>query len=103
MTLKLTLIAVQQMARLAACEVILIARPCVEIKPNRNFSEQSEFPFEQSYKGHQNVIGRHEDTAWRDALSCGVVGTERVASLRVDSKPIAARRRDTRGWGSMAS
>ncbi len=101
--MKLTLIAVQQMARLAAHELILISRPGVEIKPTRNFSEQSEFPFEQSYKGHQIVIGRHEVTAWRDALSCGVVGTERVAPLRVDSKPITARRRDTQGWGSVAS
>jgi hypothetical protein len=41
---------VRQMGRLAACELILIARPGVEIKPNRNFSEQSEFPFELSYK-----------------------------------------------------
>jgi len=94
---------VRQMGRLAACELILIARPGVEIKPNRNFSEQSEFPFELSYKGHQIAIGRHEDSVWRDALSCGVLGTERVPPLRVDFKPIAAQRRDTRGWGSMAS
>ena len=32
---------VRQMGRLAACELILIARPGMEIKPNRNFSEQS--------------------------------------------------------------
>ncbi|MGD0905062.1 MAG: hypothetical protein ABR924_19355 [Terracidiphilus sp.] len=103
MKLKLTLIGMQQMSRLTARELILIARPGVEIKPNRNFSEQSEFPFELSYKGHQIAIGRHEDSIWRDAQSCGVMGTERVPLLRVDSKPIAARRRDTRGWGSMAS
>ena len=60
--MKLTLIAAQQMTRLAACELILIARPGVEIKPNRNFSDQSKFPFELSYKGHQIAIGRHEDS-----------------------------------------
>ena len=65
---------VRQMGRLTACELILIARPGVEIKLNRNFSEQSEFPFELSYKGHQIAIGRHEDSVWRDALCCGVLG-----------------------------
>ena len=91
------------MARLNARELIQTARPGVEIKPNRYASEQPEFPFELCYKSRQIAIGRHEDTLWLDALSRGVLGTERVPPIRVDPKPIAVRRRDTRGWGSIAS
>lgn len=99
----MTLIGVLQMARLTAREMIQAARPGVEIKPNRYFSEQREFPFELSYKGHQIAVGRHEDTLWRDAVSGGVLGTESVPPIRVDSKLAVTSRSGRRGWGTMAS
>jgi hypothetical protein len=89
------------MSKLTARELILAARPGVEIRPNRNSPEKSELPFELSYKGHQIAVGRHEDTVWRDALSCGVLGTECVPPIRIDVKPVVSHRREERGWGSL--
>jgi hypothetical protein len=98
-----TLIGVLQMARLTAREMIQAARPGVEVKPNRYGSEQPEFPFELCYKGQQVAVGRHEDTLWRDAVSGGVLGTESVPPMRIDSKPVVTRRSGNRGWGNLAS